>query len=317
MTGRYGLGQAAAWTSDLSTNWGRDWVNWDQYRAFIKQLMIHVSRVKRESHLRMWSDTSGNKSMIVVEDYHPENSFLEVSALISGPDSKTETIQLKQVSPRRYQAIVPHWGRGRYQVMATGVSGDRSDKVMGGFIVPYSPEYMRFRSNPVALNRIADETNGESLEEESAAEKIFNTRREVKKTSSPVFDWFLITLACLIPLDVALRRIQVDWYSVKSLFGFGESRSSATKTMNTLLDRKKKVSSRWKNTEEQDRRTISERLRKEETVSRKDEAKSETYRGKKSEQKDQSSGQKSSGSESTTSRLLDMKRNRDQKKDDS
>ncbi len=312
VTGRYGLGMAAALTSDLSPNWGKHWVNWGQYRAFVKQLMIHVSRVQQKSHLRMWTDTSGSKSMIVVEDYHPESSFLEVTAMVAGPDSKTQTLQLKQVSPRRYQAIIPHWGRGQYHVVASGVSGDRSDKAMGGFVVSYSPEYTRFRSNPIALKKIAKETNGESLVEETAAEKIYKTRREVKRSSSPVFDWFLFTLACLIPLDVAIRRIQIDWYSIKSMLGFGLTRESATKTMNTLLDRKKKVSSRWDGTKAKNRKEISEGLRRNEHSSASSRGESsQTYRGKQSKKSDDS--KKKPGDGSTTSRLLDMKRKRDDK----
>ncbi|MHC5057046.1 MAG: VWA domain-containing protein, partial [Planctomycetota bacterium] len=50
-TWRYGLGKSAAWTSDLSPNWGRDWVQWGRFRAFVKQLMVDVSRVKGEGSL--------------------------------------------------------------------------------------------------------------------------------------------------------------------------------------------------------------------------------------------------------------------------
>lgn len=313
VTGRYGLGMAAAFTSDLSPNWGKNWLNWEHYRAFVKQLMIHVSRIQQESHLRMWTETSGGKSMIVVEDYHPESSFLEVNAMVSGPDSKTETIQLKQVSPRRYQAVIPHWGRGQYNVVATGVSGERTDKTIGGFVVSYSPEYTRFRSNPVTLQKIANETDGESLVVDSAAEKIYKTRREEKKSTSPVFDWFLVVLACLIPFDVALRRIQVDWYTIKSLFGFGGARESATKTMNTLLERKKKVSTRWTGDKEAGKRKISDSLRRSETGKKDAGESSTTYRGKETKKSEDTGKGKSDGS--TTSRLLDMKRKRDENKD--
>ena len=58
---KFGLGTTAAFTSDLSTNWGADWVGWENYRAFVKQLMIDISRVQEEEHLRMWSYTSGTQ----------------------------------------------------------------------------------------------------------------------------------------------------------------------------------------------------------------------------------------------------------------
>ena len=79
-TWRYGLGSAAAFTSDLSPNWGKDWMDWDKYQAFVKQLLTNVSRVRKEGHLRMYTDTSGNNGTVIVEDFHPEDSFLEVRA---------------------------------------------------------------------------------------------------------------------------------------------------------------------------------------------------------------------------------------------
>ncbi|MCA9005783.1 MAG: VWA domain-containing protein, partial [Planctomycetaceae bacterium] len=237
---RYGLGTTAAFTSDLSPNWGADWVNWNHYQAFIKQLMIKISRVEKQDHLKMWSHTSGNKATIMVEDFHPEESFLNVAARISGPHDRQETVVLKQVSPRRYQATVPLWGKGRYQVMAVGKSGNREDHANGGFIVSYSPEFLRFRSNPIVLDQIAERTGGQRLPEENASEIIYG-RRAPKMSSNPIFDWFLIALAILVPLDVGIRRIQLDWYVIKGWFRFRKEDQSSTATMGALLQRKQNI----------------------------------------------------------------------------
>ena len=250
---RYGLGTTAAFTSDLSPNWGADWLNWNQYQAFVQQLVTSISRVEKQNHLRMWTYTSGNEGVIMVEDFHPQDSFLDVKAKISGPRGKTETVQLKQIGPRRYQASLPLWGKGRYQVISQGAVGERTDRANGGFIVPYSPEYLRFRSNPIILDEIAKATGGEVLslepisgkdEAEQAkhrAEQIYQTRRKPKQSSRPIFDWFLIGLACLIPLDVAFRRVQIDLKLIKSWLGFGSRASKSTETMGALLKRKQAV----------------------------------------------------------------------------
>jgi hypothetical protein len=241
---KFGLGTTAAFTSDLSPNWGKDWMEWDKYRAFIKQLMIEISRVRKQGHLRMWTYTSGNNGVIVVEDFHPEESFLEVQAVVSGPREQSETVPLKQVGPRRYQATLPLWGKGRYQVMAAGAAGDRQEQAVGGFIVPYSPEYLRFRSNPIVLEKIREKTGGENLADLAGdaerAQAIYG-RRNPQRSSRPVFDWFLIALACAIPLDVAVRRIQLDWYVIKSWLGLGTRKHETTKTMGALLERKQAV----------------------------------------------------------------------------
>ena len=61
-----GLGTTAAFTSDLSTNWGKDWVNWESYRAFVQQLVTRISRVHRKGQLRLWSYAEGGRGTVVV-----------------------------------------------------------------------------------------------------------------------------------------------------------------------------------------------------------------------------------------------------------
>jgi len=197
--------------------------------------------VQEEEHLRMWCYTTGTQGVIVAEDFHPQNMFLEMQARISGPQDRSETVQLRQIAPRHYQATVPLWGRGRYQVLAVGKAGDRTARAQSGFIVPYSPEYLRFRSNPIVLKEIADKTGGTVLKKETAVEDIYRAHRKPKQSSRPIFDWFLAALAFLLPLDVAFRRIQIDRHSIATLLGLGRSKGDSTATMGTLLQRKKTV----------------------------------------------------------------------------
>jgi uncharacterized membrane protein len=235
---KFGLGTTAAFTSDLSTNWGAEWVGWEGYRAFVKQLMTDIARVQEEEHLRMWAYASGTQGVIVAEDFHPQNMFLEMQAQVSGPQDKSESVTLRQIAPRRYQATFPLWGPGRYQVMAIGKSGDRTARTQGGFIVSYSPEYLRFRSNPMVLDEIAEKTGGKVLKKDTTADEIYRSRRHPKRSSRPIFDWFLVALACLLPADVAFRRIQIDRNSFAALFGLGARKGESTATMGTLLSRK-------------------------------------------------------------------------------
>jgi uncharacterized membrane protein len=243
-TWRYGLGTTAAFTSDLSPNWGADWMNWEQRQALLSQLLTDVSRVHKQSNLRLWNYVQANTGVIVVEDFHPEESFLEVRARVTGPRGRVENVQLKPLGPRRYQATLPLWGKGRYQVMAAGVAGDRQEQAHGGFVLSYSPEYLRFRSNPIVLKKIAKATQGALLEADTESETIFG-RRQSKESSRPIFDWFLLGLACLVPLDVGLRRIQLDWQVVRSWLPWSQQTGDSTVVMGTLLKRKRDVDARW------------------------------------------------------------------------
>ena len=236
---QHGLGKTAAFTSDFSTNWGSNWQQWNRFQPFVKQLLTDISRVMKDGHLRLSTHTSGGDAVIVVEDFHPEESFLELNTKLSGPGQKTENVQLKQVGPRRYQATVPLWGHGRYHAIAQGLGGDRKDLAFGGFIVSYSPEYLRFRSNRQALQEIADRTGGKVLSGDPTKDAIYTRGRTPKRSSKPIFDWFLIALAILVPLDVAIRRIQIDWNSMRF---WAVRRAPSNATLGTLLERKQTVS---------------------------------------------------------------------------
>ena len=242
-TWRFGLGATAAWTSDLGAAWAQDWIEWEKYRAFVKQLAQEISRVERQTDLRLNAFASGSSGVITVEDFAKDDAFLEIAARVTGPSGATFEVPLRQNGPRRYQAEFPLSGKGRYQVVA--VAAGRRDKdgtpeqAIGGFAVPYSPEYLRFRSDPVLLQQIAARTGGRVL---SATETdIFHPPRETRESSRPVFDWFIIVLACLLPLDVAMRRVQLDWIVIRGWFGFGKKVEDSSETMGALLGRKRRV----------------------------------------------------------------------------
>ncbi len=238
-TWRFGLGTTCAWTSDLAPNWAADWIGWEKYRAFVKQLVTDISRVETKSDLQLRATASGAQGIVTVEDFAKADTFLELAARVSGPRGESITVPLRQVSPRRYQGEFPLWGKGRYQVMAAGADGSRSEQAFGGFAVPYSPEYLRFRSDPILLKQIADRTGGRLLT--GADIDLFHPPRTARESSRPVFDWFLIVLACLLPLDVAVRRVQLDWSVILAWFGRGPMSKTSTQTMGALLQRKQKV----------------------------------------------------------------------------
>jgi uncharacterized membrane protein/Mg-chelatase subunit ChlD len=239
-TWRFGLGKTAAFTSDLSPNWGSDWVQWPQYQAFVKQLMIEISRVEQHSDLFMQTFAEGDEGVIMVDDYHPEESMLEIQAQINGPHERETSLALKQTGPRRYEARFPLWGKGRYQVALAGVGAGRNEQSMGGFVVAYSPEYLRFRSDPVTLRKVAERTGGRILTGQETGKDLFTIPREPKETSKSIVDLLLILLACLIPLDVGIRRVQLDWSVIRGWFG-RDRKTESTETLGALLKLKEKV----------------------------------------------------------------------------
>ena len=240
-TWRYGLGATAAITSDLSPNWGADWVQWEHYRAFVKQLIIDISRVSKKGSLRTRSFPVAGQGLILIEDYAPQEAFLQVQAQVDGPDNLSQAITLEQVGPRRYEGRFPLSGEGRYQVRAVGVGEGREEHAHGGFVVPYSREYLRFRSNKILLDQTLAKTGGRELNGNETGEQLYSPRRQPKESSKPIVDWLLILLACLVPMDVALRRVQLDLEVIRGWFGLGRSAPLSDETFSALLARKHDV----------------------------------------------------------------------------
>lgn len=236
---RCGLGKTAAFTSDLSPNWGKEWVTWDRYKAFVNQLMTDISRVERKSDLHMRSFAAGSNAIVVVEDHSKQGSLLEIVARVAGPRQKMKTVELKQVGPGRYQGKFALWGKGQYQVAAQGVGDGRSERCLSGFAVPYSSEYMRFRSNPMVLERIVHHTGGRILTGQETGEQIFGQQRRPKDSSRPIHDWFLIALSLLLLLDVGIRRIQIDLSVILS--AFRRKKEASGETLGALLRLKERI----------------------------------------------------------------------------
>ena len=260
---RYGLGATAAWTSDMTDDWGKDLVKWTEFQQMLTQLMTRVSRERREQFLRVYTYVNGNEGVVVVEDFHPEESLLDMDISVTGPNDFRFADKVQQIAPRRYQITVPLEGQGRYQVQVSvdgegrikpPAEGDEpadptgeptKEVAYGGFIVSYSPEYLRFEPNPIVLEDIAAKTGGQVLDPGAPTEELVDSiygERKPKRSSRTVFDWFLMALACMIPLDVAVRRVQLDFSWLKNMFKRRKA-GETTATMGALLQRKESVRS--------------------------------------------------------------------------
>ncbi|MEX2213158.1 MAG: glutamine amidotransferase [Phycisphaeraceae bacterium] len=240
-TWRYGLGATAAWTSDLSPKWAAQWMGWEKYQAFVKQLVSAVSNSTDEGALRMRTFISGGQGVIIVEDYSEKDSFLVMEAQVSGPRALDKTVQIKQVAPNRYEGRFPLAGEGTYRVAAAAIGEDgKPQRVAGRLVMPYSQEYLRFRANPIVLQQIAERTGGRELSGLETGDQVFLHDGEPKRSSRPIVDWFLILLCCAVPLDVGLRRVQIDFETIKGWLAFRKDQPNE-ETFSKLRKRKEEV----------------------------------------------------------------------------
>jgi uncharacterized membrane protein len=300
VTWRYGIGKTAAFTSDLSPGWAPAWMEWQRLRSFVLQLVIDISRAAQQSHLRMRCHASGLTGLIEVEDHHPQAAFLEIQARVEGPRGQSEELTLRQTGPGRYAGEVTLWGKGRYQVTAVAVGEGRDEQALAGLAVPYSPEHLRFRSEPMVLHKIAEASGGRLLDGSETGEELFAVDREPATRSRPVTDLLLLVICCLIPIDVGVRRIDPDLAAIARWLGLGRREQASQPTLGALLARKQAVAEE-----------LAEKKQAEPEESRPAPPKAPTRRQRQSEPQPQvGKVQDDLAGLSTTERLLAMKRRR-------
>ena len=235
---QHGLGRTAAFTSDLTARWGRDWVASANHDQFVKQLFEDISRVEKDSHLTVQSWASGPRGKLVVQDSHPDGGFLELTASVLGPNGADVNVDLRQTAPGRYEAEYPLSGVGHYHLLVTGSAGERAEMATASLIIPYSAEYLRFRGDLPHLQRIADRTGGRILLGDESAADIFPATREVRRSTQLIIDWFLIALSGLLLADVAIRRVQIGF---RQWLPKRRGKTQADGTIGSLLARKRNL----------------------------------------------------------------------------
>lgn len=311
--GQFGIGKTAAFTSDLSTNWGKNWVTWSKYQPFIKQLILSISRISKKNNLKIRTASSGDSGVVVVEDFHPDTHFLDMGAEVKGPNNRSINIDLLQEGSKRYKGNFKLWGKGRYEIVAIAIGEGREERVVGSFVVPYSAEYLNFSSNPLILREIAEITKGKILTGNETGKEIFPAIREERENSNPIFNIFLIIIAILIPLDVGVRRIQIDFGAILAYYKKSSKKGTSTKTLGALLKRKEGVDTQLKDNQT---KISKDKIGKNRLNIIDSSTQSSSEKNKKNVSKQEEVVEKSKeGEVSTTGRLLANKRKKNKKND--
>ncbi len=213
---RYGLGKTVAFTSDAKNKWASAWVDWDGYSKFWSQVVRWSLRETSSSNLQVNTDLRGGKGKISVDaldiDGNFEN-FLEFDTTVLGPDLEPQNVKVRQVGPGRYEGEFDANQVGTYMVRLTSGEDDEQQTVVSGAALSYSPEYQASRSNDEFLEKIAKESNGETV-----GENYYAFRRNLPPTNRPIpiWEWLLLAGLLLVPFDVFIRRVYWDMNDIVS-----------------------------------------------------------------------------------------------------
>lgn len=204
---QYGLGRTAAWNSDGTNEWTANFAGWDSYAALWRNIIdwtISDSELGEDT-LNVTQEASSFLVEYETSDYSAETS---VSALVTDEDGNQREITLTPVSPGVYQASVDMDETGIYSLnVRKKESGEVVKNINTAAALQYSGEY-RFAEASGNLNTLLTQSGGRNITE---PDEVFDTRLEGATARWELTQLLLILSLLLFVLDIALRRLGVDW----------------------------------------------------------------------------------------------------------
>lgn len=216
---RYGLGKAAAFTSDATTRWGRDWVAWGKYKQFWTQAVRWCQRRIPPSPYQLTLEKGkkdGTCDAIIDAQDEAGNfvNFLSPQGILVTPELQSRALAFEQVGPGRYKATFPADRAGGYVVNVQYAQDDKPYLLRGGYVPPYNPEYRKFADNEPLLLSAAEETGGRAMR---PGMDFFARTGQPAYTTRPLWPLLLLLAACLFPFDVFVRRVIVGGSDLAAL----------------------------------------------------------------------------------------------------
>jgi len=211
---QYGLGRAVAFTSDAKAKWGSNWIGWGDYQTFWSQIANWSLRRIETGNLQ--ADIAivqgrGNISVEAIDANGNFRNFLNLQAVVVNPKGERELVPLSQTAAGRYEAEFETRETGSYLVHLREIEkGElRASQVIGANL-DHSPEFADSRPNLARLERLAEIGGGKLLSRDFVTDNPFKHDRKETFQQVDLWEWMLKFAVLLFPIDVGVRRIQID-----------------------------------------------------------------------------------------------------------
>jgi Ca-activated chloride channel homolog len=204
-TWRYGLGQAAAFTSDAKARWGSEWLTWSGYGKFWAQVVRGVMRKADRATFAVTTQEHENSLKIEIDAIKPDGSFrnqLPIAVNALQADGITHSADAKQDAPGRYSATLPVSAQGT--TIFSLSSPDLPDAgTTFGHTRSYPREFLNSETNEALLRQVANVGHGKF---DPKPADVWSPAMSTTPQRKDFTDYFLIAALALIPLDIWVRR---------------------------------------------------------------------------------------------------------------
>jgi Ca-activated chloride channel homolog len=227
---QYGLGRAAAFTSDAKPRWAAQWMNWPGFGQFWTQAFRDVLRHQGSAELQPRVEVNAGRGHVTVEAASAEGEFknnLRLTAHVIAPDLTATDVTLEQTAAGRYEGDFPATLRGAYLASVREAGG--ATALVAGAINSYSPEFSIVTSDTNLLTQISEATGGASLpaltsEAAQAGEVNLFERRAARTMPHEIWEALLLVALLLLPLDVGIRRVHLSREQIERARAWAESK---------------------------------------------------------------------------------------------
>lgn len=211
---QYGLGRAVAFTSDAKAKWSKNWLGWSKYQQFWSQIAQWSLRRLDNADFNTEVSVDKGQGEIITDALDAQGNyqnFLNLDGVVVSPKGERFNVHLEQTGPGHYEAHFPTKEVGTYML---NLLDKKDGKVRGsqvvGASINYSPEFNASEPNLNLLRRLAESGGGRILNPEIPADNTFLYNRQKTFQPRDLWEWLLKLGVLLFPLDVAVRRIQLD-----------------------------------------------------------------------------------------------------------
>lgn len=238
---QYGLGRTVAFTSDTYGMWSMDF-------------LAHPGFASLWLDTLNWAAPSGQGGDIALES-RLQGAGVEISALSSpleegeslavtlvDAQGNEEVLQLLPAGGGMYTSHLDQVGQGVYLLSATRTrDGAVVSQAVGGFAVPYPPEFQIWRySGRALLESLAANSGGRVLSE---PQEVFAAPTPPPRKMTDITWWLVLAAIVIWPVDIAMRRLgglPLRKKRSKSTPSIGEKQEKGDETMERLLAAKRK-----------------------------------------------------------------------------
>jgi hypothetical protein len=221
---QYGLGRAAAFTSDAKPKWATGWMDWTGFGQFWTQCFRDTLRKESGGGLAPRVTITAGRGHVSVEATAPNGEFknnLQLRTHIVAPDLSATDVTLDQTAAGRYEGDFPATERGAYLV---GVSENVEQiATTAGAVNSYSPEFNIALQDVGLLTRVSEITGGQVLSPDPRGVDLFK-HRSAKTTPHEIWETLMLAALILLPVDIGVRRVLITRDQLAQARGWVEAR---------------------------------------------------------------------------------------------